>query len=86
MRKVKWGFFGLVVACSVVIVFRNLEEVDVELVFATLKMRLATLLAATLLTGFLLGLSASTLLKMRSWRAQARKVKSDASHTAASDE
>ncbi|GAB5403582.1 MAG: hypothetical protein Aurels2KO_18130 [Aureliella sp.] len=65
------GLFALVV------VFQNLNEVEVHLLFATLTMRQATLIAGTLLVGFLMGLTASALWKVRSWRAKA-KAKSKA--------
>lgn len=68
LKRLRWILFGLTVALFAIIVFRNLEETDLELVFATVRLPLAALLTITLLIGILLGLSLSTMWRVRSWR------------------
>lgn len=79
MRKFKWILFVIILLMLSVIVFRNLEETTVELVFTSLNLPLAALLTVTLLIGFCLGLFASALWKVRSWRAHRAKSKQDPS-------
>ena len=76
MQKVKWALLGLVLAGLVVVVFRNLEETSVELVFTTVTLPLAALLTITLAIGFVLGMSVSALWKVRSWRHRSKAGKS----------
>lgn len=75
MKKLRWIFFGLVVAVLLIIVFRNLEETNVELVFTTVTLPLAALLTITLLIGVTLGLSLSAMWRVHNWRASKAKEK-----------
>ncbi len=68
LRNLKWILLILVLLLLLLVVFRNLEQIDVELVFFTIKLPLAALLIITLLTGFLLGLGAGTWWRLRHWR------------------
>lgn len=77
MKNFKWILFGLIVLVLTVVVFRNLEATQVELVFTTLTLPLAALLSITLLIGFLMGLFASALWRVRNWRAKSRDKKHD---------
>ena len=78
VKHLKWIFLALVVLMLVLIVFRNLEQTNVELIFATVRMPLAALLSITLLIGFLLGLFSRTLWRVQHWRAARAKSKSEA--------
>ena len=73
--KLKWIALAVLVVLFVIIVFRNLEETNVELIFGTVTLPLAALLSVTLLIGFVLGISASALWKVRHWRAKSRADK-----------
>lgn len=75
MKKIKWVLFGLVLLALMVVVFRNLEQTRVELIFTSVDMPLAAILVVTLLLGFLMGLAASALWKVRNWRAQSKAHK-----------
>lgn len=75
MKKLKWIALGLVLLLLGVIVFRNLEETNVELVFVTVRLPLAALLIATLATGFGLGFFASAAWRVHSWRAKSKSKK-----------
>lgn len=68
MHRLKMILLVIVVFCLAVIVLRNMETIDVELVITTVSMPLAALIAATLLIGFLLGFFGRTLLNVRKWR------------------
>ncbi|MEM8735714.1 MAG: hypothetical protein AAGG44_15885 [Planctomycetota bacterium] len=76
VKKVKWILLGLVIALLVVIIFRNLEPTDLELIITEVKLPLAALLSVTLLIGFCLGILANAMWKVRKWRAEKSKTKS----------
>lgn len=73
LAKIKIGVFVILGLLALVVVFQNLGEVEAHLLFTTLKMRLATLIALTLLVGFVMGLIANTLWKVHSWRQKSKK-------------
>ena len=75
MKSIKWILFGLVLFALLVVVFRNLEQTKVELIFTSVDMPLAAILLITLLLGFVLGLAASALWKMRNWRVHSKALK-----------
>ena len=75
MRTTRWILFVTTLLVLLVIVLRNLEETNVELIFARLTMPLAALLTVTLLIGFGLGLLAAPLWKMRNWRTKSKDSK-----------
>lgn len=72
LAKIKVAILVALALFALVVVFQNLDEVEVHLLFTTLTMRQATLIAGTLIVGFLMGLTASALWKVRSWRAKSR--------------
>ena len=67
LTRLKWGSLLVVCGLMVIIVFQNLEPIEVTLLFATLTLPQAAVLTITLLVGFLLGLATHTLWRMRSW-------------------
>jgi len=73
LAKIKIGLFVILGLLALVVVFQNLGEVEAHLLLTTLKMRLATLIAVTLLVGFVMGLIANTLWKVHSWRQKSKK-------------
>lgn len=77
LKKAKWIAFGVLLLVVAIIVFRNLEETKVELIFATVTMPLAALLTITLLVGFALGFSANALWRVRHWRSKSREEKKE---------
>lgn len=68
MSKAKLILFAILFLVLVIIAFQNLTEIEVHLLFRTVKMPQAVLLTATLVVGFAMGISANALWKMRSWR------------------
>lgn len=73
--RLKWIAIVIVVVLATIVVFQNLAQTKVEVLFFTVEMPHAALLTLTLLLGFLLGLSASTLWKVRAWRARHTSTK-----------
>lgn len=74
MHRFKMILLVIVIFCLCVIVFRNMETIDVELVVTTVSMPLAALIAATLFIGFLLGFFGRTMLNVRKWRKSKSKA------------
>lgn len=68
MKKAKWILLLLAITLLLVVVFRNLETISVELIVTTVELPLAALLLATLLAGFALGFLTNTMWKVRQWR------------------
>ena len=75
LNKIKLTIFIVVSLVLVIIVFQNLAQTEVRLLFKTVNMPQAALLAATLLVGFCMGFFANALWKMRAWRAKAKAAK-----------
>ena len=73
MTKFKWIVIGLLACLSLIIVFQNLEPINVQLLFVKVSMPLAAMLTITLVVGFVLGLFASAIWRMQSWRARSKK-------------
>jgi uncharacterized integral membrane protein len=78
MRRIKWVVFIAAVALLVIIVFQNLAETEVHLLFWTVSLPQAALLTIAIATGFLMSLSANALWKVRAWRVRASAAKSEA--------
>ena len=51
MTKVKIGFFAVLITIVIIVFFRNWQLVEVDVLFATIQMRSAILMIATLLVG-----------------------------------
>ncbi len=75
LHRVKWIIAILCLSLLIIIVFQNLAETEVHLLFSTVRMPQAALLTVTLVLGFALGLAARPLWKVRRW-----SVRSAASH------
>lgn len=69
--------FSLLVMLMLVIVvsFQNLTPIQLRILFSTIELPQAVILGSTLLFGFLMGLLASALWRVRSWRAKHSKEK-----------
>lgn len=77
MHRVKWITYLIVVLLVLIIVFQNLAQTEVHLLFAKVTMPQAALLTVMLLVGFGLGLSARALWKVRgAWKKARNKPKS----------
>lgn len=77
MRRVKWFCLLVAIALLVIIVFQNLAQTEVHLLFWTATMPQAALLSIAIVAGFLLALSANALWKVRAWRVRASAAKHD---------
>ncbi len=76
MTRLKWGSLIVVLILLIIIVFQNLEPIKVTLLFATVTLPQAAVLTIALLVGFLLGLAAQTLGRMRAWqKGRAKELK-----------
>ena len=75
MKKIKWVLLGLIVTLILVIIFRNLEPTDLELIVTEVQLPLAALLSVTLLIGFCLGILANAMWKIHRWRIEKSKGK-----------
>jgi uncharacterized integral membrane protein len=71
----KWLLFLLIALLLVIIAFQNLAQIEVRLLFWKGTLPQAAVLAVTALIGFLMGLSANTLWKVRAWRIKHRATK-----------
>ena len=80
--RLKWITFLVVVVILTIIVFQNLTQTEVYILFFTLAMPHAALLTMTLFIGFALGLSASALWKVHAWRVRATHAKKEAAEAA----
>lgn len=74
MKQLRIFLLALVLVLFTIVIFRNLEETDLELVFTTITMPLAALLSITLACGFALGFFVRTFWKVRSWRNHKKKA------------
>lgn len=63
MKRIKLIGIGVLVLLIIIVVFQNTERVDTKLLFFTITMPRALLLAATAAIGFIVGLMSS--LKIR---------------------
>ena len=59
MKRIKFIGIGVLVLLIVVVVLQNTEKVDTKLLFFTISMPRALLLAATAAIGFLIGIFSS---------------------------
>ncbi len=75
LRVVKWIVFVLIILLVTIVVFQNLTPVQLHFLFTTIEMPQAITVTVATVTGFVLGLIASALWRMRSWRAKAAKEK-----------
>src|SRR5690606_19722994 len=76
--RLKWIGFLIVVAILVIIVFQNLAQTEVYILFSTVAMPQAALLTMALVIGFALGVSANALWKIRARRARSAQARKDA--------
>ncbi|MEM7474415.1 MAG: LapA family protein [Planctomycetota bacterium] len=75
MKQVRWILLLSLIVLFLIVVFQNLEATKLQLVFFTFEPPLALLLSITLALGFVLGLLAPAMWKVRNWRNS--KSKSD---------
>lgn len=75
--RLKWIALLIIAILATIVIFQNLSQTKVDILFFTVELPHAALLILTLLTGFLLGLSLSTLWKVRSWRARSSLAKKE---------
>ncbi len=77
MRQIRWIVVISLAVLFTIVVFRNLESTNLELVVTTVELPLAALLILTLLLGFGLGLMFPTMWKVRSWQNARQKRKTE---------
>lgn len=81
MKKLKWVVVGILILLPLIVVFQNLDPIDVHLLFATVSMPQAAMLSITLVFGFLLGFFINTLWRVQSWRSKHKKDKNQPTNT-----
>ena len=75
MNRLKWIFLAAVLIFCLIVIFQNIESIEVRLLTMSFQLPQAALLLITLAVGFILGLLTPTFWKMALWRAKSRKTK-----------
>lgn len=75
LRILKWLLLAILLLLVLIVSFQNLTRVQVHLLFSTIELPQAVVLASALVIGFVIGLLVSALWKVRNWRAKAAKEK-----------
>lgn len=73
LRIVKLLVLFLLLLLVIVVGFQNLTPIQLRLLFSTIELPQAVVLAATLSLGFLMGMIASALWRVKAWRAKRSK-------------
>ncbi len=77
MNRLKWIFLAVVLIFCLIVIFQNIESIEVRLLTMSFQLPQAALLLITLAVGFILGLLTPTFWKMASWRAKSRKTRAE---------
>lgn len=77
-NKARWILFLSIAVLLLIIVFQNLADIELRLLFWKASLPQAVVLAITVLIGFLMGLFARTLWKVRAWRIRGKSRKESA--------
>jgi uncharacterized integral membrane protein len=75
LRILKWLLLATLLLLVLILSFQNLTKVQVHLLFSTIELPQAVVLASALIIGFVMGLLVSALWRVRNWRAKAAKDK-----------
>jgi len=70
LRILKLFLLFIMLMMVVVVSFQNLTPIQLKFLFSTIELPQAVILGCTLLLGFLMGLTASALWRVRAWRAK----------------
>ncbi len=68
VSKIKWLLMLALAVMLTIVAFQNLAPIEVRILFWKFSLPQAVVLSATTIAGFLMGLSAQALWKVRSWR------------------
>ena len=83
LRILKLLVLFVLLMLVVVVSFQNLTPIQLRLLFSTIELPQAVVLASALILGFLMGLIASALWRVKAWRAKRNKENMD-HHSSAS--
>ena len=75
LKKLKWICLGLLTLLACVLCLQNLTTIQLHFLFTKVELPQAVVIITTLLLGFVMGILANTLWKLRSWRAKATAQK-----------
>ncbi|MFO0942702.1 MAG: LapA family protein [Pirellulales bacterium] len=75
LKKLKWICLGLLTLLAAVVCLQNLTTIQLHFLFTKVELPQAVVIIATLILGFVMGMLANTLWKLRAWRAKASAEK-----------
>lgn len=73
LHKLKWILLAVLLVFCLIVIFQNIESIEVRLLMWSFHLPQAALLISTLAIGYLMGLLTPTLRKFASWRSSHRK-------------
>ncbi len=77
MNKLKWILLAILLLLSLIVIFQNIESIEVRVLAWSFHLPQAALLISTLAIGYGMGLLTPTLRKMVSWRSKHKKSPAD---------
>jgi uncharacterized integral membrane protein len=75
LRKLKWLMLGILAGMALILCLQNLATIQLQFLFSTIEMPQAVVIIVVMLIGFIMGLLANALWKVRSWRARVGREK-----------
>lgn len=75
LRKLKWLVLGMLCILALILCLQNLTSIQLRFLFYTIELPQAVVLLAALLIGFVMGLLAHALWKVRAWRVRVGREK-----------
>jgi uncharacterized integral membrane protein len=75
LRKLKWLMLGLLAVLALILCLQNLATIQIQFLFSTIERPQAVVILVFMLIGFVMGLLANALWKVRAWRARVGREK-----------
>jgi uncharacterized integral membrane protein len=86
LRKLKWFALGLLCLLILILCLQNLATIQLRFLFSTVELPQAIVIFGVLLVGFIMGLLANALWKVRAWRARVSREKQQRQETSTTQE
>jgi uncharacterized integral membrane protein len=86
LRKLKWFALGLLCLLTLILCLQNLATIQLRFLFSTVELPQAIVIFGVLLVGFIMGLLANALWKVRAWRARVSREKQQRQETSTTQE
>ena len=77
IRKLKWAALALLLSLAVIVCMQNLATVQLHFLFTKIELPQAVVLGGALAIGFLMGVLATALWKLRAWRLKVQQDKAN---------